>query len=499
MTGEQARGGWAWSTIGEAGEVRLGRQRSPKHQTGANMVPYLRVANVFENRIELSDVKTMNFMPAEQAVYLLEPGDILLNEGQSPHLVGRPAMYRGELAPCFFQNTLVRFRARPGVLPGWALLVFRAQMHARRYMRIATITTNIAHLGAERFSRVEFPIPPLAIQERTVAQFEALESRLDAAVASLTRAKANVKRARASVLKAAVEGRLVPTEAELARAEGRDYEPASVLLERILAERKAAWVASGAKGKYKEPVKPGVEGLPELPEGWCWASAEELSSSEPGAIGAGPFGTIFKARDFRAAGVPIIFLRHVKPDAYRPNHRPTYMDPSKWHELFRDGYSVWGGEILVTKLGDPPGEAAIFPDWAAPAMLTPDVMKWVVNPALLASRYAMHYLNSDLARRLAFGVAFGTTRLRLTIPLFRSLAIPLPPLQEQDRIAAEVDRRLSVLDALDATLAANLARCARLRQSILKRAFEGKLVEKALAGAANKVKNFSLGPETLYD
>ncbi len=95
------------------------------------------------------------------------------------------------------------------------------------------------------------------------------------------------------MLKAAVEGRLVPTEAELARAEGRDYEPASVLLERILAERRRRWEeaelakmkAKGKapkddrwKAKYKEPVEPDTSDLPELPEGWCWASQEQVSS-----------------------------------------------------------------------------------------------------------------------------------------------------------------------------------------------------------------------------
>ena len=83
---------------------------------------------------------------------------------------------------------------------------------------------------------------------------------------------------------------------------------------------------------------------------------------------------------------------------------------------------------------------------------------------------------ADYARRLAFGLAFGTTRLRLTLPLFRALAVPLPPLTEQHRIVAEVDRLLSTADETEQTLRAQLARAARLRQAVLKHAFEGKLV-----------------------
>ena len=95
-------------------------------------------------------------------------------------------------------------------------------------------------------------------------------------MATLERVQRNLKRYRASVLKAAVEGRLVPTEAELARAEGRDYEPASVLLERILAERRRRWQEAGGRGKYQEPVAPDTTDLPELPEGWCWATMDQV-------------------------------------------------------------------------------------------------------------------------------------------------------------------------------------------------------------------------------
>ena len=92
-------------------------------------------------------------------------------------------------------------------------------------------------------------------------------------MAALRRAQANLKRYRASVLKDACEGRLVPTEAELARSEGREYEPADVLLERILAERRARWESQEKRrGKYKEPSAPDTSALPELPEGWVWAT-----------------------------------------------------------------------------------------------------------------------------------------------------------------------------------------------------------------------------------
>src|SRR5207244_9844551 len=88
----QLPGGWTYVLVETVGSVQLGRQRAPKHHTGANMRPYLRVANVYEDRIDLSDIKHMNFTPQEFEIFRLERNDILLNEGQSLELVGRPAL-----------------------------------------------------------------------------------------------------------------------------------------------------------------------------------------------------------------------------------------------------------------------------------------------------------------------------------------------------------------------------------------------------------------------
>ena len=181
--------GWAWSTVGEVGAVQLGRQRSPKWHTGDHMRPYLRVANVFEDRIDLTSVMEMDFPPDQYQRFKLEHGDILLNEGQSPEWVGRPAMYRGELPGACFTNSLIRFRPYTGIDKDYALLVFRHHLHSRRFMREARITTNIAHLSSTRFAAIEFPVPPLSEQRRIVAAIEEQFSRLDAAEAQLKDAR----------------------------------------------------------------------------------------------------------------------------------------------------------------------------------------------------------------------------------------------------------------------------------------------------------------------
>lgn len=238
---------WSLCQIKDAGRIQLGRQRAPKFHSGDNMRPYLRVQNVFEERIDLSDVMEMDFPGDDFVRYQLHPGDILLNEGQSPEYLGRPAMYRGELPGACFTNTLIRFQAYDHVVPDFALLVFRNHMHSGRYSSEGTITTNIAHLGAGRFGTVEFPVPPMGEQREIIRRVEtlfALADRIDARYKAISE---RVDKLTQSLLAKAFRGELVPQD--------QNDEPASVLLNSIRAQRAAGPVSKQSRRKRaQEPA-----------------------------------------------------------------------------------------------------------------------------------------------------------------------------------------------------------------------------------------------------
>ncbi len=148
---------------GEFFEITMGRQRSPRHATGTHMVPYLRAANAKDGRLNLTDVKRMNFTPAEQAKFALRSGDVLVSEGcGSLDQLGATAQWNAELnGVVCFQNTLLRVRPRPGTsTSGYAYQWARFCFEAGRFAAIAS-GTNIFHIGAER--AVEIPVAAIGL------------------------------------------------------------------------------------------------------------------------------------------------------------------------------------------------------------------------------------------------------------------------------------------------------------------------------------------------
>ena len=259
--------GWVSVRVDEAGAVRLGRQRSPEHHRGEHLRPYLRVANVLEDRIDTTDVYEMNFSPDEYKIYMLEHGDILLNEGQSLELVGRPAMFRDQFPGACFQNTLIRFRAGAAVDPEFALLVFLHYLHSGRFQGVARGSTNIAHLGLERFRSMPFPVPP--IKDQKIIAKEARQ-RMDAVSAQMAAVRSSMERLpemERELLAAAVAGELVeqdPSDESANELLARLGEPTEAAVAPSTTKKERA--SRGGAMKKKSVSSPSISGAPKLGE-----------------------------------------------------------------------------------------------------------------------------------------------------------------------------------------------------------------------------------------
>ncbi|MBS1790878.1 MAG: restriction endonuclease subunit S [Acidobacteria bacterium] len=343
-------------------------------------------------------------------------------------------------------------------------LCFAINRNLDRYITAAHGGAGLAHITKGKFESSEVLIPPLAEQRRIVAEIEKQFARLEECTAALRRVAEDLKQYRASVLKAACEGRLVPTEAELARAEGRDYEPASVLLERILAERRARWEADQLvrmkaqgkalkddkwKEKYEQPEEPAPGQMLELPEGWEWVSVEQLTEN------------------FDGQRIPVKSSRRA---INRGNY--AYYGASGVIDWVED-YIFDGDYLLIAEDG------ANLASRSTPIAFRASGKFWVNNHAHIVQTigdvplsFLEVYLNG---KDLRFYLS-GSAQPKLTQANLNRIIVPLPPLSEQHRIVAEVKRQLSVVDELEELVSINLERAGELRRSILKRAFEGRLV-----------------------
>ena len=313
------------------------------------------------------------------------------------------------------------------------------------------------------------PLPPLPEQRRIVAEIEKQFTRLDASIDALKRVQANLRRYRASVLKSACEGNLVPTEAELAHSEGRDYEPADRLLERIITERRAQWESQEKRrGKYKEPTPPDTTDLPDLPVGWVWSRFEQVVSTLEGGTAVSATSTrsnrpVLRSSAVRQGLVDYEDYRYL-PDGAKQGPEPY----------------IATGDLLFTRLSgtlEYVGNCAVVGELHGRKIEFPDrIFRGRCVSGISPNFIQLAFAEKTLRRSLEDKAKSSAGHQRISLADLREYRVPLPPLAEQHRIVAEVERRLSVIQQAEAAVEASMIRAERLRQSILKQAFLGKLV-----------------------
>jgi len=317
--------------------------------------------------------------------------------------------------------------------------------------------TTFKAISGKILRSVQIPIAPPEQQTLIVAEIEKQFSRLDEAVANLKRIKANLKRYNAAVLKAAVEGKLT----EDWRKAHPDVEPASKLLERILTERRAKW---NGKGKYKEAVQPETSTVGQLPDLWIWTSVDQLSNF----VTDGDHNPPKRVPE----GVSHLTAKHIK--GWRISFENCSYISLFDYERTRSRFEPKQGDLIVTCVGTV-GQTAIVP-----AGITFSADRNLAGIRLvecgMTPKFLQIVLNSPEWQLRIMKASGSTAQPHLYLGDLRTFSIPLPPLNEQNLIVAEVERRLSVIDELEATVEANLTRADRLRQSILSQAFSGRLV-----------------------
>ncbi len=346
------------------------------------------------------------------------------------------------------------------------------------YSGFVTGTTRLK-LNQRAMRRIPIWLAPQKEQRRIAERLEAIITDLDSVVDNLRRVQAQLKRYRQAVLKYAVEGKLT---AEWRERHKGEIEPADLLLKRILAERRAKWeeqelAKMKAKGKipkddkwkkkYKEPKVPDTDGLPELPDGWVWTNVTTVAELIQ-------YGTSEKAGQ-SPEGIIVLRMGNIQDGDL--NYDVLKYLPADWVQT--EEFVLGPGDVLFnrTNSAELVGKTAVYKDHHPQAVFASYLIRvrtnmTAYNPDLLSSFinscYGRKYIASVVSQQVGQANVNGT---KLSV-----MPIPLPSFMEQQEITTRVEELLSVAWETEHIVRVNLSRAERLKQTILRKAFSGRLV-----------------------
>ena len=282
--------------------------------------------------------------------------------------------------------------------------------------------TTFKAISGEIIREQSVPIPPILEQHRIVAKIEALFSSLDKGIESLKTAQQQLKVYRQAVLKWAFEGKLT-----------NDY------------------------------VKDG-----ELPDGWKWVKLGDLAEK----IQIGPFGSQLHKEDYTVGGIPLINPMHIKDGFIVAD---TSFSISKIKRDSLPNYILKEGDVIMGRRGEM-GRCGLVNKKEDGWFCGTGSLYIRPKGKIVNSFFLYHCLKGETVKKYLDENAAGTTMANLNSKIVTDIPVPLPLLHEQQAIVSEIESRLSVCDKLEESITHSLKQAEALRQSILKKAFEGKLV-----------------------
>jgi type I restriction enzyme S subunit len=472
--------GWVETTVGEVlVEIRSGYSSGKHNQVGQG-ISHLRPMNVSpDGEIFMEDVRYVS--PSVGSLRLTK-NDVLFTNTSSTVWVGKTALVE-KPSDWGFSNHMTRLRVAEGMSPEFVArqlhylcLCNYFAFHCKKHINQSSIA------GTQLAERIPFLLPPTKEQKRIAAKLRRLLARKRKLRQQLEALHELVQQYRAAVLDAAFTGRLVPSEAELSRKEHRDFESASVLLERILVERRVRWEADQFakmrvvgkepnndkwKKQYKEPDPPDQEDGKVQPRGWTSASVAQCGFVQLGRQ---------RSPNNRSKNYPRPYIRAANvtesgidvTDILQMDFPPDEFERFQLHV----------GDILLSEASGSPeqvGKPAIWAGEIEDCCFQNTVIR--LKPVILGSDFLLlickHFYTNGVFARVSGGVGIN----HLSVGKFSRMVIPLPPLIEQDRIVTEVKRRLAALADVEKQIKGALKETIFLRLSFFHRALSGKLVE----------------------
>ena len=200
---------------------------------------------------------------------------------------------------------------------------------------------------------------------------------------------------------------------------------------------------------------------------WPVVPLGELAADERNAITDGPFGSKLKTDHYTDAGPRVIRLKNIGDSEFVDAKAHI----SEAHFATLQKHRIFSGDIVIAALGENPPRSCLVPEYLGPAIVKADCIRFKTGPRILP-KFLNYVLNGPDLRRHAKGIVHGVGRPRLNLGEIKALPIPVPPIPDQRRIVAEIEKQFTRLDAGIAALRRTQANLKRYRATVLKAACE---------------------------
>jgi type I restriction enzyme S subunit len=428
--------------------------------------------------------------------YEVKHADFLLSRANTAELVAKSVVVKDPPPRLLLSDKIIRLRFREHVNAEYVNLVNNSAA-ARDYYRENASGTSASMKNVSRavVLNLPVPVPPPEEQARIVARVDEL-MRLCDALEEKGRLEAEQHARLLSTLLGTLTDSATPEElaanwqrvAEhfdllLDRPEAidalelslRELAIRGLLVEQMSSEESALQVLSRIRmGRTSRRKIVELSEAPELdesslslPEGWTWATVDELSSDEENAIADGPFGANLKTEHYiDEAGYRVIRLQNIGTGAFRDEHR-AFIARERFELLSR--HQVNAGDVVVAGLVDDSIRCCLVPRQLGPALVKADCYRFAVHPELNAE-YVCLYLGSMTAHAFASTHHHGLTLTRIGLGNFRSIPVLVPPPAEQARIVTRVTELRRLCATLRERLQAQQATQSRLAEALVEQA-----------------------------
>ncbi|MGW6462711.1 restriction endonuclease subunit S [Streptomyces rubiginosohelvolus] len=379
-------------------------------------------------------------------------GDVLFNNTNSPVLVGKTALVKSK-APLAFSNHMTRLRPSRAVSSEFLALQLHWLWRSGYFRGVLKNHVNQASVSTKQLLKTPLMVPPMAEQKRIVETVDAFLSRLDVADDTLAHAKSMVPIQIRSLYTAATEGRL-------------PVSPTSESLPDFRSRREEIWKSANKKKKYKVPAAPDTSITPEIPTGWEVLSLEEISDP----IRIIRYG-ILMPRVKSGGTVPYVEVKDLLGCSLLG--KELHLTSADLDEKFA-GARIRSGDVVLAVRGSY-DRSAIVPDSLASANVSRDVAR-IAPLAGLEAEYLQIYLQSQFAQQYFKRHARGVAVKGVNIAAIRAMPVAVPPLAVQRALIENVQQRQTAIDFAGRVVGRSIPRSATLRQAVLSRAFNGRLV-----------------------